>query len=133
MTVKVGMTNGVGVDRMKITVEVNVGEGVSVLRGVGVKVGVCVEVGIAAAVCVEAALTVCAMKVLIAPGSGGGTGVASEGVHANITPTTINHRISLALYVNIFPLASEIETEDALKSIRFNLLFLYYFSTMIAA
>lgn len=130
MTVKVGMTNGVGVERMKITVEVNVGLGVSVLRGVGVSVGVCVEVGIAAAVCVDAAATVCAMKVLIAPGSGGGTGVASEGVHAKITPMTINHKSSLALYVNIFPLASE----AALKSVKVSIsVLIYHFSTMIAA
>jgi hypothetical protein len=90
---------------MKITVDVKVGVGVSVLRGVGVDVAVCVDVGIAAAVCEDAALTVCAMKVLIAPGSTGGNGVASDGTHAKTIPTTTNHMISLALYVNIFPLA----------------------------
>ena len=83
------------------------------------------ELGIAAAVCVEAALTVCAMKVLISPGSGGGTGVASAGVHAKITPTTINHSISLALYVNIFPLASETEPKTTLKSVKVSICFLF--------
>ena len=101
---------------MNITVDVKVGVGVSVLRGVGVNVGVCVDVGIAAAVCEDAALTVCAMKVLIVAGSGGGNGVASEGTQAKTMPRTINHMISLALYVNIFPLASETKPETALKS-----------------
>ena len=99
------MTRGVGVERTNITVDVNDGVGVSVLRGVGLNVAVYVELGIAATVCVDAALTVCAIKVLIAPASTGGSGVASEGTHAITIPTTINHKISLALYVNIFPLA----------------------------
>ena len=106
--VKVGMTSGVGVERINITVDVKVGVGVSVLGGVGVFVVVCVEVGSTADVCVDAALTVCAMNVLTTLGSTGGNGVvASDGTQAKTIPTTINHTISLALYVNIFPLAPE--------------------------
>jgi hypothetical protein len=59
--VNVGITGGVGVERMKITVFVAVGSGVLVLVGVGVMVSVGVEVGIAAAVCEDAASTVCWM------------------------------------------------------------------------
>ena len=76
------MITGVEEGKMKITVGVIVGEGVSVLR-VGVGEGVHVEEGIAAAVCVKAALTVCAIKVFTAPASTVGTaGVAMVGTHA---------------------------------------------------
>jgi hypothetical protein len=98
-----------------------------------------VEVGIAAAVCVEAALTVCAMKVLIAAGSGGGNGVASDGTQAKTIPTTVNQMISLALCVNIFPLAHPKPRPEAtlkffIGSIRlFGTDPFYHFSTMIAA
>jgi hypothetical protein len=57
----VGATALVGEESMKITVDVAVGDGVSVLR-VGVTVMVDVDVGIAATVCVNAALAVCAMS-----------------------------------------------------------------------
>lgn len=104
--VKVGITSEVGLERMNNTVAVAVGVGVSVLRGVGVVVGVKVEVGNTLAVWVDAALTVCAMNVLMAAGSGGGGGVASDGTtHAKTMLREINQLISLALRVDIFPLA----------------------------
>ena len=100
------MTNEVGLERMNSTVAVAVGVGVSVSRGVGVVVGVKVEVGNTLAVWVDAALTVCAMNVLMAPGSEGGNGVASEGTtHAKTMLREINQLISLILRVDIFPLA----------------------------
>jgi hypothetical protein len=68
MNVKVGTTIFVGVDRMKITVGVAVGEDVGV-GSVGVNVGVRVVVGMAAAVRVEAAFAVNAIMVLISFGS----------------------------------------------------------------
>ena len=68
----VGSTRGVGVERIKITVEVALGRGVGVLT-VGVIVGVGVNDGMDAAVCVDAASTVCAINVLTAPGSIVGT------------------------------------------------------------
>jgi hypothetical protein len=55
--VNVGMTSGVGEDRIKITVFVAVGKGVSVFW-VGVSDGVGVREGMAAAVRVDAATTV---------------------------------------------------------------------------
>jgi hypothetical protein len=62
--VKVGTTRLVGVERMKMTVDVYVGDGVLVFAGVPVGVAVGVDVGSARAVCVDAAFTVCAMKTL---------------------------------------------------------------------
>ena len=100
------MIGEVGLERMNNTVAVAVGVGVSVLRGVGVVVGVKVEVGNTLAVWVDAALTVCAMNVLTAAGSEGGNGVASDGTtHAKTMLREINQLISLALRVDIFPLA----------------------------
>lgn len=81
MNVNVGMTGCVGVERMNMTVDVTVGEGVSVGR-VGVIVGVKVDVGCAAAVCVEAAFAVCAMKMLTAFGSAVGKGAVNVGAQA---------------------------------------------------
>jgi hypothetical protein len=75
------MTTWVGVERMKITVAVAVGEGVSVGR-VGVIEGVRVDVGWAAAVRVEAASAVWAIKVFTAFGSAVGKGAANVGPQA---------------------------------------------------
>jgi hypothetical protein len=83
----VGSTTGVGEERIKMTVEVNVGEGVSVGR-VGVTEGVSVTEGSTAAVCVEAALTVCAMNVPMTAGSTVGTDgvpIPKAGTHARIS------------------------------------------------
>ena len=93
MPVKVGTTEAVGVENIKITVFVAVGSGVSVFRGVGVNVSVGVG-GIATKVCVDAALAVCAMNVLIAPGSRVGTGGGAEkvGTHAMTTARMVNQR-----------------------------------------
>ena len=82
-----GSGGGVGEERIKMMVEVNVGDGVSVGR-VGVTEGVSVEEGTRAAVCVDAALTVCAMKVPIKPGSTVGTAgvpMLNAGAHARIS------------------------------------------------
>jgi hypothetical protein len=82
----------VGEERIKMTVEVNVGEGVSVGR-VGVTEGVSVEEGTRAAVCVEAALTVCAMNVPMASGSSVGTAgdpIPNAGTHARISASVDN-------------------------------------------
>jgi hypothetical protein len=78
---------GVGEERIKITVDVNVGEGVSVGR-VGVTDGVSVAEGMTAAVWVDAALTVCAMKVPIMFGSivgAAGVPIPNAGTHARIS------------------------------------------------
>jgi len=104
--VEVGTTNGVGLERIKITVTVAVGVGVSVLRGVGVNVAVGVELGLAATVSVDAAFTVSAINVLTAPGSRGGIGVEREGTaHANIVLKATSQMSSFVLRVDIFPLA----------------------------
>src|SRR5215213_8434664 len=97
--VKVGMTIEVGEERIKMIVEVGVGEGVSVFC-VGVKLGVNVADGMAAAVCVEAALTVWAINVLTAPGLTVGTaGAANVGTHAMISIRAISQIINFVLRV----------------------------------
>ena len=68
---------------------VEVGSTVKVLRGVGVNVSVG---GIAACVCVDAAFALCAIVVLMAFGSRGGTGVTAEGTHASIKARVVNQR-----------------------------------------
>ena len=104
MPVNVGMTKGVGVDNMKITVFVAVGSGVSVFRGVGVKVSVDVDVGITAAVCEDAAFAVCTIYVLIAPGSSVGSGGADEkvGTHAMTKTRAVNQSENFILRFNIY-------------------------------
>jgi hypothetical protein len=72
----------VGLARMKITVDVNVGDGVNVFAGVWVGNCVAVDVGMAAAVWVRAAFAVCAMNTLIWLGSTVATGAPTEGTHA---------------------------------------------------
>jgi hypothetical protein len=82
---------GVGEERIKITVDVEVGDGVSVLR-VGVTDGVSVDEGMTAAVWVAAALTVCAIKVPITPGSiVGTTGVPRAGTQAMMITRAVTH------------------------------------------
>jgi hypothetical protein len=99
--VNVGITRGVGVERTKITVAVAVGEGVSVAT-VGVSVGLGVMDGMAAAVRVPAAITVCAIKVLTAPGSTVGTdGAASVGTHAMISARAVTQTNNLVLRVAV--------------------------------
>ena len=90
----------VGVERMKITVDVAVGEGVSVGR-VGVTEGVKVAVGCAAAVCVEAALAVEAMMVLMSFASAVGNGVEMAGPHAMTNTIVMSRYRSFALRVDI--------------------------------
>jgi hypothetical protein len=89
----VGRITAVKVGKTKMIVEVAVGMGVSVFR-VGVIVGLGVRVGIAAAVWEAAASTVCAINVLIAPGSNEGTeGVTRdgrEGAQARIRARAVN-------------------------------------------
>ena len=97
------MTSGVGEERIKITVEVNVGDGVSVLR-VGVMVTVGVDVGIAAAVRVPAAFAVWAINVLTALGSAVGKGAANDGTHAITSATAVNQNRNFTVRVDIFPL-----------------------------
>jgi hypothetical protein len=98
------MKDRVGLDRMNITVDVNVGEGVYVLSGVGVGVSVNVDVGSTAAVCEAAAFAVCAMNRLMTFGSAVGNGVATAGTHA-MTSTTATNPIKIFLIrFDIFPL-----------------------------
>ena len=95
------MTRGVGVERIKITVAVGVGEGVSVAR-VGVRDGLGVRDGMAAAVRVPAAMTVWAMKVLAAPGSMVGIdGAASCGTHAMMSASAVIQTNNLLLRVAV--------------------------------
>jgi hypothetical protein len=108
MPVNVGITRGVGLDKMKIIVGVAVGSGVFVLGGVGVMVSVGVEEGIAAAVCVDAAFTVCTMKVPTALGSVVGIAGARDGAHAMITARAMNQIKNLLLCVFIFHLTNSI-------------------------
>jgi len=90
---------GVGVERIKITVDVAVGEGVSVFR-IGVLVAVGVEEGIAAAVWVAAALAVIAMKVLTAFASTVGIkGVAKVGTQAIASARAITQINNFVLFV----------------------------------
>ena len=105
---EVEVAGRVGEDRMKMNVEVKVGDGVSVLRGVGVCVAVDVEVGKAAAVCVEAALAVCAMNVFTWFGSAvGRSGVPNDGAHAMISARIANQNRNFTVRVDIFPLPHE--------------------------
>jgi hypothetical protein len=92
----------VGVDRIKITVEVALGRGVGVLT-VGVIVGVGVNEGRAAAVCVDAASTVCAIKVFTAPGSmvGADGVVTSAGAHAMMSARAVTQINNFDLRVAI--------------------------------
>jgi hypothetical protein len=101
MKVKVGTTIFVGVERMKITVGVSVGDGVSV-GSVGVIDGVKVAVGMAAAVCEEAALAVETMMVLISFGSAVEGGVSAiAGAQARINTIVVNRYRSFVLRVDI--------------------------------
>ena len=126
MPVKVGTTEAVGDDIIKITVFVAVGSGVSVFRGVGVNVSVGVDVGRAAKVCVDATLAVCAMYVLMAPGSNVGTGGAAEkvGTHAMINARIANQSKIFILRFDIFSSIHTSQRDSAGHS--------RYFSTMIA-
>jgi hypothetical protein len=118
------MTIEVGEERMKITVDVAVGVGVSVLR-VGVIIGVGVEDGMAAAVWVAAALAVCAIKVFTAPGSSEGIdGVASAGTHAMINARVMTQINNFVLRVAAIISSSTSERNQVTD--------LCYFSTMIA-
>jgi hypothetical protein len=109
----------VGVERMKSTVAVAVGEGVSVLT-VGVSVGLGVNEGMAAAVCVPAALTVCAIKVLTAPGSTVGTdGAASVGTHAMISARAVTQTNNLVLRVAVIISSSTSEHNQDIDSFLF--------------
>jgi hypothetical protein len=124
--VNVGITRGVGEERIKITVAVAVGLGVSVLT-VGVIVGLGVNDGMDAAVCVDAALTVCAINVLTAPGSmAGACGVASDGTHAMISARAVTQTNNFVLRVAVIVSSS---TSDRNR----NTEFCFYFSTMMAA
>ena len=121
----VGGSKGVGVDRIKITVEVAVGRGVSVAT-VGVTVGLGVKEGMAAAVCVLAAATVWAIKVPTAPGSIVGTDwVASTGAHAMISASAVTQINNFVLRVDVIISSS---TDDRYR----NPAFCFYFSTMMA-
>jgi hypothetical protein len=122
--VNVGTIGEVGEERMKINVLVAVGIGVSVFS-VGVSEGLGVNEGIAAAVRVPATMTVCAIKVLTAPGFTVGTdGVASVGTHAIIRARAATQINNFVLRVAvIFPLPHP-------NLIRIQVL--YYFSTMMA-
>ena len=120
-----GSTNGVGVDRIKITVDVAVGRGVSVAI-VGVIVGVGVNEGMDAAVCVAATATVCAINVPTAPGSIVGTdGVTSDGAHAMISASAVTQTNNFVLDVAAIISSS---TSDQ----NWNTDFCFYFSTMMA-
>ena len=120
--IEVAVAGLVGEDRMKITVLVNVGDGVSVLRGVGVIVAVNVDVGWAAAVREEAALAVCAINVFTWFGSAVGNGAPNDGAHAMITARIANQNRNFLLRINIFPLP---HSSVGMQGIR-------YFSTLIA-
>jgi hypothetical protein len=123
MAVNVGTTICVGVERMKMTVEVAVGEGVKV-GCVGVGEGVNVSVGRAAAVCVNAAFAVDTMMVLISFGSVVGYGViAIAGAQARINAIVVNRYRSFALRVDIWPLS---------HPKRIGMQMFRYFSTRIA-
>lgn len=102
--VKVGKTRLVGVERIKITVAVYVGEGVIVFAGVDVGVSVGVDVGMAALVCVAAAFTVSAMNILIWFGSTVGTGAPMVGTQANTNARAENHSRKFNFRVAILPL-----------------------------
>ena len=99
--VNVGTTTLVGDERIKITVEVAEGSGVSVGR-VGGMVGVNVSVGMAAEVCVEAALAVDTMIAFILFGSEVGYGVrAIAGTHAITNAIVASRTRSFVLRVDI--------------------------------
>lgn len=103
MPVDVADTTAVGLKKMKITVEVAVGSGVSVNRGVAVKVAVGDAVGIAAEVWLAAATEVCAMNVLTALGSiVGMTGAAVPGTQAITSANARNQNRNLACGFFIF-------------------------------
>jgi len=78
---------------------VKVDSGVNELGGVTVKVAVDVNIGTANAVCVDAASEVCTIKVLIALGSSGATGigVATDGTHAITKAKVVNQSKSFFL------------------------------------
>ena len=96
---------GVEVWKIKITVAVAVGSGVSVKRGVGVKVALGVRVGIDAEVRVAAAAMVCAMYVPMTLGSivGADWFVVMAGTHA-MTNASAMIQIRRLVFVAIFPL-----------------------------
>lgn len=87
-----------------MTVEVNVGDGVSVFRGVGVVVAVAVDVGSAAAVWDAAALAVSTINVLIAFGSAVGKGVANVGTQAMSATRVMDQNRNFTVRFDIFPL-----------------------------
>jgi len=104
--VDVGGITDVGLLKIKITVDVALGSGVSVKRGVDVRVGEGVRLGRAAEVLEAAALAVCAMKVLIALGLIVGTaGAPTDGTQAMITTSVMNQIRYFAFAVAISPLA----------------------------
>jgi len=89
---------------MNSTVEVAVGDGVSVLRGVSVTVAVGVADGRLAAVCVEAALAVCTINVLTALGSYVATGAAAIGEQASTSASASSQTNIFLLRIDIVPL-----------------------------
>lgn len=78
------------VGKIYVGTVVSVGSGVNVLRRVGVKGAVAVSVGMAACVFADAALAVCAIKVLMAFASSGGSGVTMAGTHAITSTSNVN-------------------------------------------
>ena len=96
---------------MKITVDVAVGEGVSVFR-VGVIEGVSVDEGWAATVWVAAALAVRAIKVLTAFGSAVGKGAANVGTQAITSASAMIAYRNLSLRVDMFPLHTRMGIGD---------------------
>jgi hypothetical protein len=111
--VKVGMMIGVGEERIKITVDVGVGEAVTV-GWVGVTEGVRVDVGRTADVWVAAALTVCAMKVPTALASTVGTpGVAIVGTHAITRAIAVTQNNQVVL--RVLAIAASFEMRSRLE------------------
>ena len=112
-------------DRIKITVAVAVGEGVSVTT-VGVMVGLGVRDGKDAAVCVLAAFTVCTINVLTAPGSTVGTdGVTNDGAQAMISANAVIQTNNFVLRVAVIVTSS---TSNRIRNTDSG----FYFSTMMA-
>ncbi len=86
-----------------MTVDVKVGEGVSVAR-VGVADGVRVSVGWAAAVRVAAAFAVWAINWFTWFGFAVGKGVANDGTHAIMSARIANQNRNFVFRVDMFPL-----------------------------
>lgn len=123
MITKVGGTIFVGEARIKMMVDVAVGEGVAVSR-VGVMVTVGVEVGIALAVCVEAAFAVWAMKSPTCCGLAVANGAATEGITQAVTrATVVSKNRNFMVRVDMVPLP---------HPRRLRMQTVLYFSTLIA-